>query len=215
MKLALLLLLASSSVALAQQVEEAPPAGTWPIDTAPRFELSLKAGGHFPQIVNSLGTTFDGVVKFGVAPFSGRQLQIFADLGYSRPSHTVTQTDPRLGAEGESYTSVLTVNDLRLTAGLQYFFVPTSGNLLPYAGAGIRMHMLRIEVDGASEQAFGDNRETSTRPGGVGFGGVALKLGPGIVLGELSFGYAPVDERVTGTSNIGALSVLLGYGLMF
>jgi hypothetical protein len=34
-----------------------------------------------------------------------------------------------------------------------------------------------------------------------------------MVLGELTFAYAPITQQVTGQSNIGALSALLGYGI--
>lgn len=181
---------------------------------APSLELSLKAGGHFPQLTNALGTSFDVIFKVGYAPFGTRQLQLFADVGYSQPSHVLSADDPRLGADGAAYTSTLTVQDLATTFGAAWFFLPPSESLAPYAGAGLRIHFLKATVDGAAGEAFGHYQETDTRVGGVAFGGVGYRLGPGRILGELAFGYAPVDQRVTGTTNIGALSVLLGYGLM-
>ena len=44
--------------------------------------------------------------------------------------------------------------------------------------------------------------------------GLGVHLGPGLVLGELAFDWAPIRERVTGPANVGALSFVLGYGLL-
>ena len=151
----------------------------------------------------------------GYAPFEPRQLQFFVDLGYSQPGQTLSAKDPRLGADGGTYSSQLVVRDLATTVGAAWFFKKPSEQLLPYAGAGLRVHFLKAEVEGNAGPSFGQYQETDTRVGGVAFGGVGYHLGPGLLLGELAFGYAPVDQRVTGTTNIGALSVLVGYGVMF
>jgi hypothetical protein len=39
-------------------------------------------------------------------------------------------------------------------------------------------------------------------------------VGPGLLLGELNLNYPPINQKVTGASNVGALSILLGYGLL-
>jgi len=198
------LLLAQTSSA--QEVEKSP--------APPSLELSLKAGGHFPQLVSKLGTSFDGALKVGYAPFAGRQLQLFLDLGYSQPAHTTTATDPRLQTSGADYSSTLTVADLHTTLGLSYFFTDPSGHFLPYAGLGFRAHFLRADVVGLGGADFGKNTETATRFGGTVFAGAGFKLGPGMLLGELNFAYVPVWEKVTGPSNVGSLGVLLGYGVL-
>lgn len=178
----------------------------------PSLEISLKAGGHFPQVANALSTSFEGVLKVGYAPFGSRQLQLFADLGYSQPSQEVTDSNPGL-VSGEDYSSTLTVQDLATTIGVSWFFAEPRMQLVPYAGAGVRAHFLRSPVTGGNGQEFGENVETETQLGGAVFGGAALRLGPGMVLGELSFSWAPVSQRVTGEANIGALSALVGYGI--
>lgn len=210
MRIALFTALLSSAVASAEsvstQVDEPTP--------APAFEISLKAGGHFPQLVNSLGTSFDGILKVGYAPFESRRFQLFADLGFSQPRHSFSATDPRLGTDGGAYGTTVVVKDLAATVGAQYFLLDPREHLVPYVGLGVRTHFIRAETTGATSTPFGEYVETDTRVGGVAYGGVGFHLGPGLLLGELAFGYAPVDERVTGTTNIGALSVLLGYGLL-
>jgi hypothetical protein len=163
--------------------------------------------------VNALSTSFDGVLKVGYAPFGTRQLQLYVDMGYSQPSQKISDQDPRL-ASGAAYSSNLTLKDLATTVGVSWFFTEPRKMLVPYAGAGVGAHFLRGEVVGSNGQAFGKNVETETQLGGTVFGGAVLHLGPGMVLGELSFAYAPISQRVTGPSNIGALSALLGYGFL-
>jgi opacity protein-like surface antigen len=179
----------------------------------PAWEISLKAGGHFPQVTNRLGSNFDAILKvgYGVA----LDLQVFADFAYSQPSHTSKGTDPRLGAAGAEYSTTLTVRDFATTVGADYFLPLATQRWLPYAGLGLTVHFLKTDVTGSAGGAsFGDTSETSTQVGGVVFAGTGFRLGPGMVVGELRFGFAPVSQKVTGSANIGALSVLLGYGLL-
>lgn len=181
----------------------------------PMLELSLKAGGRFPQLTNDLGTNFDAILKFGVGVALERRLQVFLEVNYTQPTAYASATDPRLGEMGASYDSELTMREFGITVGGQYFWRPLRSFWLPYAGLGLQVRMLRSEVVGTGNAtAFGQNDETSTQIGGVGFGGIGVHLGPGLAFGELRFNMAPVGQKVTGDSNIGALSVLLGYGLL-
>jgi hypothetical protein len=201
-----------STVAFAQQSYDLDER---PATSAPSLELSLKAGGRFPQVVSGLGTALDGVLKVGYAPLSSRQLQFFADVGYAAPSQTLEAQDPRLGEAGSPYTSTLVLRDLATTFGVSWFILPPSSNLLPYAGGGLRAHFLSAEVEGGAQgAAFGPARETDTRFGAILFGGAGYRIGPGMVLGELAFDYTPIAHFVTGPSNVGALSVRLGYGIL-
>lgn len=202
-----------SSAAWAQESEARADASESSTGTI-GLEISFKAGGHFPQLMNPLGTSFDGILKLGYSPLENKQIQFFTELGYSQPSFTFTDTDPRLGEEGGDFTSTLTLRDLNTSLGAAYFFVPLESFLVPYAGAGLKAHFLRFEVEAAGGSEFGRHEETATRFGGMVFGGAGLHLGPGLLLGELRVGYAPVEEVVSGVSNIGHLSVMLGYGLL-
>lgn len=211
------------SAALAQ-AQEAPPEAEAPAASEvaapvaearpPSLQISLKAGGHFPQVVSRLGTSFDASLTVGYAPFSGRQLQVFLGLSYSRPSQTLSAEDPRLGTAGTDYSSTLVMQDLGTTLGLQYFILPPSRFVVPYVGAGFRVHFLRADVEGAGGADFGKHNETDTRYGAVVFAGVGLHLGPGLLLGELAFDYSPIGQRVTGAANVGSLALVLGYGLL-
>lgn len=179
----------------------------------PAFEVSLKAGGRFPQVASRLGTTFDGLLKLGYAVNEARTIQIYGDLGYASPSYTFTREDPRLAAG--TYTSTLTVLDVKTSVGVTYFFAPPSEVWLPYAGLGPHVHFVKSTATGEAGTAFGANEETVTGIGAVAFGGVGFHLGPGLLLGELRAEFVRVEQQLTGPSNLGGLSLLLGYGLLF
>lgn len=181
----------------------------------PTLEVALKAGLHLPQVVSPLATTFDGVLKVGVAPWRFKRLQAFADLGYSMPTHEYAGSDARLGASGEAFSSTLTVHDVRTTLGAQVFLLDPGGRFLPWAGAGVRAHFLTLDVKGGANGEFGQYTETVTRVGGAFFLGAGYRLGPGMVLLEASFAFVPLGERVSGRSDAGALSFQAGYALLF
>lgn len=199
-----------SPLASAQEVLAAAP----PPAAEPTLELALKAGLHLSQVYGPLETTFDGVLKVGVAPWRFKRLQAFVDLGFSQPRHQTVASDPRLES-GADYTSTLVVYDVRTTLGAQYFFRSPAEKWVPWAGAGLRAHFLTFEAAGGSAEAFGLHTETVTRVGGTLLAGVGYRLGPGLVLGELSLTFVPVAERVTGPSNVGAFSAQVGYGLLW
>jgi hypothetical protein len=204
---ALVLLFSRSAWSADQPVASAPPGA---------LELSLKAGGHFPQLTNPLGTSFDGILKVGYGVTRDRRLQVFLDFAYTQPSNTVTGSDPRLGEMGSGYRSTLTIRDLSNTLGVAYFIPAGQPWLLPYAGGGLQIHFVKSTERATTDAGvlLGEHTETATGLGAAVFGGAGFRLGPGLLLGELRFGYTPVSQRVTGSSNIGALSVLVGYGIM-
>lgn len=209
MKNLLIVAVVLAGAAHAQETAKAAsPAG-------PSLEVALKAGVHLPQVVSPLQTTFDGVLKVGVAPWSFKRLQIFADVGYSMPTHDFAGSDPRLGEAGADFSSNLTVHDVRTTLGAQFFLLDPAGTFLPWAGAGFRAHFLTMDVKGGATGEFGQYTETVTRVGAAFLLGAGYRLGPGMVLAEASFTYIPVGERVSGNSNVGALSFQAGYALLF
>lgn len=206
--------LAAPRAARADETVATTTATTAPA-AVPTVELSLKAGGHFPQLTNHLGTNFDAILKAGFGVALEKRLQLFIDFGYTQPTHGTTANDARLGSAGAGYQSDLTVRELSTMVGGQFFFSPMTSFLLPYAGLGLQLHFVKSIVTGSGGgMSFGENDETSTQVGGAAFGGLGLHLGPGMLLGELRFAYAPIGQKVTGQANIGALSVLLGYGLL-
>lgn len=213
MRTALVTALLSASFPAAAQ-ETTPVAEVAAARLEPTLEVALKAGLHLTPVLSPLEASFDAVLKVGAAPWRLKRLQAFVDLGYSQPRRSLSASDPRLES-GADYTSTLVVHDVRTTLGAQYFFRSPAEKWVPWAGLGLRAHFLTFEVEGATAEAFGLNTETVTRVGGTVFGGVGYRVGPGLLLGEVSMTLAPVDERVTGTSDVGALSLQVGYGLFF
>ena len=178
----------------------------------PQFEIALKAGGHFPEVWNKLGPSYDLVLKAGWAPLEDRRLQTFVELGYSQPSKTSSGFDPRLGAGGANYSTNLSVRDLSTRVGAQWSFIG-SLPVTPYAGAALRLDFVKSVVTGsAAGVPFDEYRETGTQFGGMVFGGVAYRLWRGELLGEVAFSYTPIRQRVTDKANIASTSLLLGYG---
>lgn len=208
---------AQTTKAAARAVPATQPPGTTarleaaPEQDLPKFEIALKAGGHFPEGWNDLGPSFDVVLKVGYAPLDDRRFQTFIEAGYSQPSKTTTGNDPRLGPTGADYSTTLKVQDLTTRLGAQWSFIGTLP-VTPYAGAALRVDFVKSVVTGTGGAAFNEYRETGTQFGGTVFGGVALRLWHGTLLGELSLNYTPIKQRVTDKANIGSTSVLLGYG---
>ena len=88
--------------------------------------------------------------------------------------------------------------------GPQVFFYDPS---VAYNGVSIEGTLYGSGFSGAVQSA---SIKTAS---GAAMVGVGYRLGPGALLGELRFGFTPVSQKVTGSSNIAALSLLLGYGL--
>jgi hypothetical protein len=204
-------LLGMSGAAFAQEatVEQKPE------QRGPTLEVALKGGVRLPQVYSPLNTTFDAVLKVGLAPWSFKRLQVFADFGYSLPQHKDGTTDPRLGEAGAEFDSNLTIHDVRTTVGVQFFITNPAGPFLAWAGAGFRAHFLTMDVKGGTTADFGRYTETVTRVGAAFNLGAGYRLGPGMILLESTFTYIPVEERTPGLSNIGAIGFQAGYALLF
>lgn len=145
-----------------------------------------------------------------------RAVGLFLSMRYAQPGidGDGASTDPRLSGARFSYD--VTVRELSLSFGGMLHIDVNSPLLMPYAGAGGRIYLLRAEADGeAGGAAYGETDETQTSFGVLLLGGVELFAGPGALLGELQFGWAPLDTRVLADANLGALSLSVGYRLIF
>jgi hypothetical protein len=180
-----------------------------------RFDVTLLAGGRFPQLMNSLETGFEFDLRAGAFPSARLSVETYLELGYSWTPQTITGDDPRLGTTGASYESRLFLHDVRPGLGVAWRFAGPAARLLPYVGATVRVHLFRTDVEGDASASFGEYSETETSAGGSVYGGVRVRLGPGAFLSELALAYVPVAQRVTGDSNAGALSLRIGYGVSF
>ena len=88
--------------------------------------------------------------------------------------------------------------------------------LVPYAAAGLDLHFVQSDIEGdAGGEPLGNNDEVSTKVGFALRAGAGYRLGPGLITGELSFAWAPLDHRITGDEHLGRLAILVGYTAMF
>ena len=182
------------------------------------FVLGVKVGGLFPQpFAGRLGAFVVGNVEVGyVLPFLHRGIGVLADVGYTQPTGTGTQMDPRITANGGSYTWNLTQQELTVGLTLVYrlSFI-AEGRITPYIGVGPRMWFLRSTVQGTVGTG---NTISPTTEQGLRWGlsipvGLEIAAGPGRVFLEVRTSWSPVDFRITGNSNMGAIDAMLGYRL--
>ena len=174
-----------------------------------------KVGGLIP--VSTLSPHVSFRLGGGYAPpvLRGR-LAVVMDLGYSQTSTSETIDDPRLGDSGGAFSYTMKQHDLNLFLGPQVFILDPEFWIVPYAAVGLDLHFLKSVVEGDGvDQPLGTNEEVSTKAGVALRAGAGYRLGPGIITGELTFSWAPIDHDITGDSHLGRLAILVGYTAMF
>ncbi|MBI5532967.1 MAG: outer membrane beta-barrel protein [Deltaproteobacteria bacterium] len=171
-----------------------------------------------------LGARVGGLVTFGgmnpnaragielgyIFPWMNRSFAAALDIDYAAPKQAKTvDADPRV--PGGSYAWHLTEKQLAFMPVFMYRLT-SLGRVVPYAGIGPRIYLLRSTVRGA---AAGNNiSETTEQSTKIGFGvplGAEFQLGPGGLLAEALLEYGPLDHSATGNSNTGAATLMLGY----
>lgn len=174
-----------------------------------------KVGGLIP--VSGLGPHVTFRLGGGYAPpvLRGR-LAIVLDLGYAQNSTSKSLTDPRLGTAGGEVGFTMTQRNLNLFLGPQVFLLDPGRRLVPYGALGLDLHFVKSLIDGqGGGQGLGENSEVSTEAGFALRGGAGFRLGPGLITGEVAFGWAPMARDMTGESHLGRISILVGYAAMF
>jgi len=191
------------------------PAAELQVTTEPadhrRILLSAKVGGIVP---------FDGLspfvsvgVELGfVLPVAGRHLAIVLDVDYTQPTTTGSEQDPRV--MGGTYTWKLTEQELGIMPVLLYRLTAMKP-VIPYAGIGPRILLARSTVRDNGTPAIMETHEQSTRLGVAVPIGAELPLGPGHAIGELLLQYGTLNHVATGDANTGAISLSVGYRLLF
>ncbi len=176
--------------------------GTWSVAVAPRMGMTLPT--------SKLGLWALGGLEIDVAtPVLSRRLVATVDLSYTRPGYSGSVSDPRVGGDA---TYEIDENEFKVSLGAAYRFFTADRRLIPWAGAGLVMHMLRSTE--TTSVAPGDNMSQDTRFGFELVGGADFGLGPGYLLGELRVTYSGLDHLLTGTSNAGNVMFGLGYRLV-
>jgi hypothetical protein len=208
---------------------EAPPSDEEPADEAADAQspvdsradagiiLGGKVGGGIG--VGDFGATPVFELELGYAPdlgdALGRSLEIFLIGQYAQPGldGSAAGADPRLGAEPFSYE--VSQQMLSFALGALFRFDVGSELLMPYGGLGARLYLLNTDVEGQlTGEPLGGSSETQSAFGLLLLGGLDVFVGPGALLGELSFGWAAIDGYVVRDASLGSLSLAVGYRVM-
>lgn len=179
--------------------------------------LGAKVGGGFG--VSDLGATPVFELELGYAPdlgaSLGHSLEIFLIGQYAQPGlDGSSEPDPRFPG-GAAFSYEVTQQMLSLALGALLRFDVGSALLMPYGGLGARLYLLNTKIEGeAAGEPLGSSSESATNFGLVVLGGLEIFAGPGAVLGELSFGWAALDGYILRETDVGALSLAVGYRVM-
>jgi hypothetical protein len=170
--------------------------GTSDFGATPVFELEL---GYAPDLGGSIG----------------HSLEIFLIGQYAQPGlDGRSAPDPRFPG-GAAFSYEVTQQMFSLSLGALFRFDVGSELLMPYGGLGGRLYLMNTEVEGSvMGESLGTSNETQSTFGLVVLGGLEAFVGPGALLGELSFGWSAVDGYILRETNVGALSLAVGYRVM-
>ena len=223
MKTALSLGLACAALAMAPG---ARAESTTPNDASPDllrdragFLLGAKVGGLVPFAGLSAGPAV-GLDAGWVLPWLGHRFAAVLSADYTVVGKEGTGPDagpdPRLGdAPGASFAWKLTEQRLVLAPTAVVRLPTLAGALTPTVGIGPRIYLVRSQVEGSvGASPIATTKEQSTQ---VGLGvplGLGWALGPGELTGEVLLQWAKLDQQATGTSNVGAASLAVGYRLI-
>jgi tetratricopeptide (TPR) repeat protein len=179
--------------------------------------IGAKAGGGLGKPFNEFGVSPVFELELGyLLPPLGRAIEIFVTGQYQQPAIEGGSTgeDARLlGAAPLEYE--VRQQRVALSMGALYRIDLGSDAVMPYAGVGARMYMHRTTLEGSlAGERFADDEQTQTDFGVVALCGVDVFVGPGALLGEISFGWAKLDGAVVQDTNLAALSLTLGYRVM-
>jgi hypothetical protein len=202
---------------IARPLERAAAPAVAPPPEAPRRPAQQllvygKAGGLFPA--SGLEPGFSVQAGGGwVAPVLGGRLAAVLDLAYGQTGAAAAASDPRLGSGGATdYRRTLAARELLVFAGPQLALRDPGRRLVPYVALGLGLHVLFFTVDGTvAGAAFGENRQTAVTAGVVGRGGAGYRVGPGMLVGEVGLSWAPLSGDLTGPSQLGRVTLGVGY----
>lgn len=180
-----------------------------------QFVVGARVGGLFGQPFSELGAALIPELSFAWHPdFWMRRLGIMFAMSYSQPEAEEVHVDPRMTENGGLMIYRHTLRDFAVALA-PTLWLPVGTMLVPYASAGVKMHLYRNDVQGStgSDSLFGENQEPKTRAGFVGRLGLGIMLLSGAVTADLTLDAAPVNETTTGDANAGDIIISVGYSL--
>jgi hypothetical protein len=205
---------ASSARAQDSAGGEEDAGGGTPVGSTANLGLVIggKVGGGIGTGAVGATPIFELELGYALPPLD-RAIEIFFAGQYSMPGDdgTAAEPDARLPGDG-NFSYELTQQMLTLTLGALYRFDLGSDLVMVYGGLGGRAYLMKTQIDGEVDgQAFGENEETQTDFGLVLLAGLDVFVGPGALLGELSYGFAAVDGFVLRDTNVGSFALSVGY----
>jgi hypothetical protein len=176
---------------------------TWNLSVAPRIGLAIPTSKLSPFV--SMG------VELGYRlPALDGHLVVVGDVAYTRPSHSASVNDARVGGDA-GYE--IDESELKLGIGAAYRLFDDSHKLSPWGGASLIMQ--RLQSTETNDLAPGENTSTDTRFGAEIAFGADYRLGPGYLVGEIRVPFTDLDDLITGNSNAGNVNLSVGYRLVF
>ncbi len=170
----------------------------------PRVILGLGLGVFIPTSALSPNVLvgIDGAFQL---PWLQRKLGVGLGLAFSMPSTSGTITDDRLPGDSAAYES--TMQEFMLDLDISYRFFSWASRWSPHAGIGPVFYFLSHNVTSLEVE----HTETSTQVGFLLRLGADYRLRWGALIGEVRIPFAAVGQRTTGDSNVGAVSMVVGY----
>ncbi len=176
-----------------------------------------KVGAGFGQPFGPFGSSLVPELEVGyVLPMLDGGLVPFLAVTYAAPrARAEAEADERLPGDGVMSYDIVK-EQLVLTLGARYFLPLDLEPVAPYLAAGPRLYLMRARVRAeAGGEYFGYNEESETRAGLHLAAGGEMALGPGSALLEIGLGYAKIDGYVLRDTNVGALTMAVGYRMVF
>jgi hypothetical protein len=209
---------APEAIATAQPATpEAPTSQPGVVSTSPTGEprvlVGLGLGAYVPT--SKLKTNFlVGLDASYQLPWLSRKLGVGLGLGYSQPTTSGEIGDTRVPGGSAGYDT--TMRELLLELFLSYRFLSWSSVWSPHASIGPAFYFLSHQVDFNSRDAQPltmEQTETSSQAGFLFTVGADYRIWRGALTGEVRIPFATVGQKTTGDSNVGAVSIVLGYRL--
>jgi hypothetical protein len=188
----------------AAPAEEAVPAEQTAAGAPPMVVLGLGGGVFIPT--SEMGVSFlVGLDAAYQLPWFGGKLGVGAGFAYSQPTITGTLEDDRV--PGGSFDYNTTMHEAVLDFLVTFRLMSWDSVWSPHAGVGPVVYFLSHSVE-----ALGvEQTETSTEAGFLVVLGADYRIWHGAIIGEVRIPFGLVGQRTTGDSNVGAVSVVLGY----
>jgi hypothetical protein len=176
---------------------------TWLLGLAPRIGLGIPTSKLGPTVIAGLEVDV-------FLPVLDRRLLLAAEFSITRPKHEGAGSDPRVGGDYE-YTMRVLMH--KVAVDLIFRFFERDRRIVPFVGLGPAL-LVATTVQRSSFDPS-ENEERSVEFGGEVLGGADLRIGPGALFVELRCALTGLDQRFTGETNGGVLSLSVGYRFVF